>query len=69
MPSHLQTHHATCVQTKELTQSIQKSHVEQYSAVKNLDFVCLIDVTGSMCSYINGVRENIQAVLAQISER
>ncbi len=52
-----------------MTRAIQKTHVEQYSAVKNLDFVCLLDVTGSMEKYINGVKDNINAVLDQITSR
>ncbi|KAL6753334.1 hypothetical protein V8C86DRAFT_2728003 [Haematococcus lacustris] len=51
------------------TQSLMKSHVQQYSSVKNLDFVCLLDVTSSMQPHIEAVRNNIGAVLDQISSR
>jgi hypothetical protein len=57
------------LQVKEMTRSIQKTHVEQYSAVKDLDFVCLLDVTGSMEKYIDGVKDNINAVQGQITSK
>ncbi|KAJ9534954.1 hypothetical protein QJQ45_029611, partial [Haematococcus lacustris] len=57
------------LQVEARTQSLMKSHVQQYSSVKNLDFVCLLDVTSSMQPHIEAVRNNIGAVLDQISSR
>ena len=47
----------------------QAQHVELFSAIKELDLVVLMDVTGSMGRHIAAVRQSIEDVLREISTR
>lgn len=58
-----------CLQVEEQTAKLIKSHVELYSSVKELDLVVLLDISGSMECYLDGVRGHIKDVLEQIAVR
>lgn len=50
---------------------MKKDHIEQFSNVKNLDVVYLVDVTASMDMgrHIDAVKRTITSVVEQVSKR
>lgn len=53
----------------ERTTQLQQSHVEQFSCVKQMDFICLMDISGSMGTCVKAVKESVTKVLDEVETR